>query len=130
MEQTPLFSGLNRKQLRLLAFGARWFEAEAGEVVFRKGDEPTDGAYMVIEGEAGLYLPQEEGNDRLITTVGPGNLVGELGLIRKVPRALSMQAETPLICLRIGEEEFLAVVENDAATAYRLLQVVAGYVSS
>ena len=130
LEQTPLFSGLNRKQLRLLAFGARWFEAEAGEVVFRKGDEPTDGAYMVIEGEAGLYLPQEEGNDRLITTVGPGNLVGELGLIRKVPRALSMQAETPLICLRIGEEEFLAVVENDAATAYRLLQVVAGYVSS
>ncbi len=130
LEQTALFSGLNRKQLRLLAFGARWFEAEAGEVVFRKGDEPTDGAYMVIEGEAGLYLPQEAAEDRLITTVGPGAIVGELGLIRQEPRALTMQAETPLVCLRIGEEEFLAVVENDAATAYRLLQVVAGYVSS
>ncbi|MAC78262.1 MAG: ABC transporter ATP-binding protein [Rhodobacteraceae bacterium] len=130
LELTPLFSGLNRKQLRLLAFGARWFEAEAGEVIFRKGDEPTDGAYMVIEGEAGLYLPQEDDEDRLITKVGPGTLVGELGLIRKVPRALSMQAETGLVCLRIGEEEFLAVVENDAATAFKLLQVVAGYVSS
>ncbi|WP_428928688.1 cyclic nucleotide-binding domain-containing protein [Marinibacterium sp. SX1] len=130
LEQTALFSGLNRKQLRLLAFGARWFEAEAGEVIFRKGDEPTDGAYMVIEGEAGLYLPQDDGADRLITQVGPGTLVGELGLIRKVPRALSMQAETGLVCLRIGEEEFLAVVENDAATAFKLLQVVAGYVSS
>ena len=130
LEQTPLFSGLNRKQLRLLAFGARWFEAEAGEVIFRKGDAPTDGAYMVIEGEAGLYLPQDDEEDRLITSVGPGTLVGELGLIRKVPRALSMQATTPLVCLRIGEEEFLAVVENDAATAFKLLQVVAGYVSS
>jgi hypothetical protein len=30
--------------------------------------------------------------------------------------------------LRIGAEEFLAVVEHDAATAYKLLQVVAGYV--
>ena len=32
--------------------------------------------------------------------------------------------------VRIGEEEFLAVVENDAATAFKLLQVVAGYVSN
>ncbi|MGV6850222.1 MAG: ABC transporter transmembrane domain-containing protein [Marinibacterium sp.] len=130
LEQTPLFAGLNRKQLRLLAFGARWFEAEPGDVIFRKGDAPTDGAYVLIEGEAGLYLPQQDQPDKLIATVGAGALVGELALIRKEPRALSMQAHTHLTCLRIGEEEFLAVVENDAAMAFKLLQVVAGYVSS
>jgi ABC-type hemin transport system ATPase subunit len=129
LEQTPLFSGLDRRQLRLLAFGARWFKAKASEVVFLKGDKPTDGAYMVIEGEAGLYLPQPDAEDRLIATVGPGTLVGELGLIRKEPRALSMIAKTDLTCLRIGEEEFMAVVENDAAVAFKLLQVVAGYLS-
>ncbi|WP_425044594.1 ABC transporter transmembrane domain-containing protein [Primorskyibacter sp. S87] len=129
LEQTPLFSGLNRRQMRLLAFGARWYHAEPGEVVFLKDDEPKDGAYMMIEGEAGLYLPQDDADDRLIAKVGPGTLVGELGLIRKEPRALSMKAETEITCLRIGEEEFLAVVENDAATAFKLLQVVAGYVA-
>ncbi|MCG7518606.1 cyclic nucleotide-binding domain-containing protein [Ruegeria sp. Ofav3-42] len=130
LEQTPLFSGLDRRQLRLLAFGARWFDAKPGEVVFLKDDQPTDGAYVVLEGEAGLYLPQPDGEDQLIATVGSGALVGELGLIRKEPRALSMIAETELSCLRIGEEEFLAVVENDAATAFKLLQVIAGYVSN
>jgi hypothetical protein len=130
LESSPLFSGLDRKQMRLLAFGARWYEAAAGETVFRKGDAPKDGAYMMIDGKAGLYLPQESAEDKLITTVEAGALVGELGLIRKVPRALSMVAETPITCLRIGEEEFLAVVENDAATAFKLLQVVAGYVSN
>ncbi len=130
LEQTDMFSTLNRKQLRLLAFGARWYKAEPGEVVFFKDDEATDGAYMVLEGEAGLYLPREGREDQLITTVGPGKLVGELGLIRNEPRALTMKAETQLECLRIGAEEFLAVVENDAATAFKLLQVVAGYVSS
>ena len=85
---------------------------------------------MILEGEAGLYLPQEGEEDRLIATVGPGRLVGELGLIRHEPRALSMTAQTDLRCLRIGEEEFLAVVENDASTAFKLLQVVAGYVSN
>ncbi len=130
LEQTPLFSGLDRRQLRLLAFGARWFNAKPGEVVFLKDDQPTDGAYVILEGEAGLYLPQPDGPDTLITTVGAGALVGELGLIRKEPRALSMIAENDLSCLRIGEEEFLAVVENDAATAFKLMQVIAGYVSS
>lgn len=131
LEQTDMFSGLNRKQLRLLAFGARWYEAPAGEVVFLKDDDPTDGAYMILEGEAGLYLPKPgDEDDLLITTVGPGTLVGELGLIRNEPRALSMVATSELMCLRIGAEEFLAVVENDASTAFKLLQVVSGYVSN
>ena len=130
LEQTDLFAGLNRKQLRLLAFGARWYRAKTGEYVFHKDDDPTDGAYMIIDGEADLLLPQNGGDDTVIATVGPGKLVGELGLIRNVPRALDMKASSDLTCLRIGAKEFLAVVENDASTAFKLLQVVAGYVSS
>ncbi len=129
LEQTDLFSGLNRKQLRLLAFGARWFAAGKGEIVFSKGDAPKDGAYVVIEGSADLYHPHDDEQDELIATVGPGAFVGELGLIRNEPRALSMRATSELKCLRVGAEEFLDVVQNDAATAFRLLQVVAGYVN-
>jgi ABC-type multidrug transport system fused ATPase/permease subunit len=128
LERTDLFAGLERKQLRLLAFGARWYDAKAGDYVFRKDDDPGDGAYLILSGEADLLLPQEGAEDRLITTSGPGALVGELGLIRNVPRALDMRAASDLSCLRIGAEEFLAVVENDAGTAYKILQVVAGYV--
>ena len=130
LEQTDLFSGLPRKQLRLLAFGARWYKAKAGDYVFHKDDDPTSGAYLILEGEADLLLPVPEEEDLLVATSGPGKLVGELGLIRNVPRALDMQAKTDLVCLRIGAEEFLDVVGNDARTAYKLLQVVAGYVSN
>ncbi|GHF34480.1 hypothetical protein GCM10017056_02410 [Seohaeicola zhoushanensis] len=130
LEQTEMFSTLNRKQLRLLAFGARWYDAKKGEVVFLKNDPPTDGAFLILEGEAGLYLPRDGEDDLLIATAGPGKLVGELGLIRNEPRALSMVADTDLRCLRIGAAEFLAVVENDAAMAFKLLQVVAKYVSN
>ena len=77
-----------------------------------------------------MLLPQKDGDDTLIATSGPGKLIGELGPIRNEPRALDMRAKTDLTCLRIGAEEFLAVVENDASTAYKLLQVVAGYVSN
>ncbi len=131
LEQTDLFAGLDRKQLRLLAFGARWYNAASGQYVFYKNDAPDDGAFMVIEGEADLLLPMPgDEEDKLIVTVGPGALVGELGLIRDEPRALDMRAKGDLLCLRIGKEEFLAVVENDAATAFKLLQVVSGYVKT
>jgi ABC-type multidrug transport system fused ATPase/permease subunit len=130
LEQTDLFSGLDRKQLRLLAFGARWYEAAPGDYVFHKDDDPSSGAYLVVKGEAELLLPRPGEEDLLITTSGPGTLVGELGLIRNVPRALDMRAKGDLTCLRIGAEEFLDVVGSDASTAYKLLQVVAGYVSN
>lgn len=128
LETTDLFSGLDRRQLRLLAFGAKWFHAEAGDVIFNKDDDPKDGAYMLLSGTAELFKPQEE-KVSPIATVGPGTLVGELGLIRNVPRALSMRAVTDIEALRLGADEFLAVVENDAETSFKLLQVVAGYTS-
>ncbi|MEM9636476.1 MAG: ABC transporter transmembrane domain-containing protein [Pseudomonadota bacterium] len=127
LETTPMFSGLNRKQLRLLAFGARWFEAASGDVIFHKNDMPTDGAYMVLSGEAELFHPDGEAGETHVAYVGPGSLVGELGVIRDEPRALTMRAKTEVQALRLGAEEFLAVVKNDAATSFKLLQVVAGY---
>ncbi len=130
LEQTDLFSGLERKQLRLLAFSARWYKAKAGEYVFHKDDGPSSGAFLITEGTADLLLPgADREDDVLIATSGPGKLVGELGLIRNEPRALDLRAATDLTCLRIGAEAFLDVVGSDARTAYRLLQVVAGYVS-
>ncbi|MDU8944722.1 cyclic nucleotide-binding domain-containing protein [Rhodophyticola sp. MJ-SS7] len=127
LQQSMLFSGLSQKQLRLLAFGSKWYHAEAGDVVFYQGDDPTDGAFMLTEGEAGVYSRTKEGQDELLVKVGPGTLIGELGVIRNVPRTKSLFAETDITCLRIGKEELLAVIENDAATAFKLLQVVAGY---
>jgi len=127
LEATELFSGLSRKQLRLLAFGARWFHAKSGDIIFQKDDDPSDGAYMILSGTAALYNPNAPEPQAPVAEVGADTLVGELGLIRKVPRALTMRAETDLEALRLGAEEFLSVVENDAATSFKLLQVVAGY---
>lgn len=128
LESAHLFSGLARKQLRLLAFGARWYQASAGDYVFRQGDDPSTGIFLVMEGTAELLDPGQMAENQIVTTSMPGDLVGELGLIRGVPRALDMRAATDLTCLRIGAESFFDVVKTDSATAYRLLQVVAGYV--
>ena len=130
LEDSDMFSGLGEQQLRLLAFGARWYDAKPGTVVFRMGDEPTDGAYVIADGEVDLYIPEGERPETIIATAGHGTLIGELALINKSPRSLSMRAKTDLRALRLGSEEFLTVVEADVETAVKLLQVVAGYAAN
>lgn len=129
LEQTVFFSGLDRKQMRLLAFSAQWFDVPAGEIVFHEGDKPLDGAYLILKGEADFFTDNEDGSELLIRTAGPGSLVGELALILGQPRALTMRARSNLGGLRIGSEEFLAVIQNDAPTAFKLLQLITGYLA-
>ena len=129
LEQTVFFSGLDRKQLRLLAFSAQWFDVPAGEVVFYENDRPTDGAYLILKGEADFITENESGEEVLMRRTGPGSLVGELALILGQRRALTMRARTELGGLRIGNEEFLAVIQNDAQTAFKLLQLITGYLA-
>ncbi len=40
--------------MRLLAFGAQWHTAKAGEYLFYKDDDPSSGAYLIIDGFADL----------------------------------------------------------------------------
>lgn len=129
LEQTVFFGGVEKRQLRLLAFSAQHFEIPAGEIVFRQNDDPSDGAYLIQSGEADFIAPNDDGPDRLVRTVGPGSLVGELALILGEPRTLSMQARTDITGLRIGGEEFITVLQNDAKTAFKMMQLVTGYLS-
>ena len=129
LEQTEFFANLERKQLRLLAFSAKWFNIKAGDVVFHKDDDASDGAYLLQTGEADFVAPQEDGSAQHVRTLGPGALVGELALIMKEPRTLTMRARTDISGLRIGGEEFLAVLQNDPQAAFRMLQVITRYLT-
>ncbi len=125
---TELFSRLDRKNQRLLAFSAQWFEAKAGQKIFGVGQR-ADAAYLCLSGSAELFLPEPNGTARMISTVEPGRLIGDLSIIVKEDRVLDLVALTDSKFLRIGAREYLAVVENDPAVAISLLQTVAGYLS-
>jgi CRP-like cAMP-binding protein len=130
IKQTVFFSGVDDKQLRLLAFSAQRFAVPADEMIFHMHDDPSDGVYLILHGEAAFFFPQPSGEEQHIRTSGPGSLVGELSLVLGEPRTLSMRAVTDLSGLRIGAEEFLSVIQNDAATSFKFLQLIAGYAAS
>ncbi|MEO9821203.1 MAG: cyclic nucleotide-binding domain-containing protein [Paracoccaceae bacterium] len=126
IRKAPLFSGLSGQQLRLLAFSARWVEFPAGTYVFRQNDQ-SDGAYLIYEGDISLVARKSDGSEDFKVYPPEGTLVGELGLIRNDPRRLDMHADTTTTLLRIQAQDFLAILESDAQTAFKMIRVLIGY---
>lgn len=120
LEQADLFRGLDRRQLRLLAFGSVWVRAATGEALYREGD-PADGAYLVVSGRAELRAP----HGAAFETVAPGRLIGDLAVLLREPRRFDLVATEPLKALRIEAEALLSIIESDITVATSLLRAVA-----
>ena len=126
---TDLFSRLDLRQQKLLAFSAQWYEAKAGKVIFAMEQE-ADAAYLCVEGHANLSWRTDVGEDRLITEITPGRLIGDLAVIESQPRRHDLIATQDSLFLRIGATELLSIIENDARVATSLLRSVAGHLNS
>jgi CRP/FNR family cyclic AMP-dependent transcriptional regulator len=94
----------------------RDFESHsAGHIVFRAGD-PGDTMYVVKEGEVEIII-----NDKVIETIGPGGIVGEMALIDTRPRSATVVAKTDCQLVPINEKRFTFLIQQ---TPYFSLQVM------
>jgi MFS family permease len=99
--------------LEQLAVDLRPHHVPAGEIVFSQGDQ-ADGCYVVERGRATVI-----GDGRPVAEVGPGELVGEIGLLRHVPRTATVRAATDLDLRRLDGSRFLRVVTGWETTSTR-----------
>jgi len=79
-------------------------DAAAGDVLIREGD-PGDLFYVIVEGTVEITRGGEH-----VSEQGPGAYVGEIALLRDVPRTASVTAKTPLRLLALEREPFLLAV--------------------
>src|SRR5262245_9642099 len=66
-------------------------ELRQGDVLFRGGDG-GDGCYRVRTGLAKVVVTSKQGEERIISLLGPGAIVGELSMIDGGPRSASVIA--------------------------------------
>jgi CRP-like cAMP-binding protein len=91
----------------------------AGDTLFRKGDL-SEVMYVILEGELDVLAA-----DRLVDTIGPGGLVGEMGLIGRQGRSASAVARTDCKLVPIGERHFRYLVHLTPGFAFHLMEVMA-----
>ena len=128
ISRAELFSGIDSRNQRLLAFAAQWYTAQEGQRIFSM-NERADAAYLCVKGSAVLSYDGQDGEDRHVTVIEPGRLIGDLAIILDEPRQLHLTALSEVTFLRIGATEFRAVLENDATVLRSLLNTVAGHLT-
>ncbi|MEW9918144.1 ABC transporter transmembrane domain-containing protein [Marimonas sp. MJW-29] len=128
ISRNELFATLDPRSRRLLAFAAQWYKAEKGQRIFTVG-ERADAAYLCLSGRAELGVVDEGGTMRHVSDVVPGRLIGDLAILIREPRQLDLIATEDATFLRIGADQYRAVVESDRDVLLSLLRKVAGYLA-
>ena len=122
MAQIPLFSGIDRSKLKLLAFTSEQVTYAAGDTVFRQGDL-GDRAYVVLEGNVDVVIEAESG-ERAVAQIGKHQLFGEMALLANRPRTTTIRAASDTRLLALRQDVFVRLVEEDAATALGITRVL------
>ena len=97
-----------------------------GTVFIREGDARDTGFLMLLlDGEVTVEtMVVSRAEPIVITLLGPGNLIGELGLLDRLPRYANCVAATQLRCATLTREALNRLMQENPAVAAKLLLAV------
>jgi MFS family permease len=104
LRQIPFFAPLPAPAMERVVADVVARDAAAGDVLIREGDR-GDLFYVIVDGTVEITRGGEH-----VSEQGPGAYVGEIALLRDVPRTASVTAKTPLRLLALEREPFLLAV--------------------
>ena len=123
LRRVPSFAEIEPPRLKLLAFMSERVGYDAGKTLCQQGD-PADAAYLIIEGEADIVLEGPAGRIT-VATLGPNDIVGEMGILGDSPRNATVVAKTRLVALRIAKEPFMRMVREFPTMAVSIMRELA-----
>ncbi len=117
----PLFAGLSREQRETLAERARSVRVQAGDWLFRSGEE-GDGMYVV---RAGRLHVVDEPSGTTVRELGRGDVVGELALLTGEPRSAAVRAARASDLMFVDRDDFEAALRDSAELSLSLNRALA-----
>jgi len=111
----PLFSRLTERELLRVMQAVEVRTHKDGEVVIREGDK-GDELFIVLEGKV---LVSRGGHP--LTHLGPGEHVGEMSLIRSVPRSATVSAVGAAELIAIRRADFFEILRKEHEIAVKML---------
>ncbi|MFC0218101.1 CRP-like cAMP-binding protein [Pseudochelatococcus lubricantis] len=110
LRRVPMFRGLDKGRLKLLAFTSERVSFPGGQILFNRGDT-SDAAYVILDGRADALLDTPAGAFK-VAEFGAHDIVGEMGVLADTPRTATVRAATDLLVLRIDKQVFLELLNQ------------------
>jgi MFS family permease len=113
LRSVELFSFLPPAELERVASHLQRIDTEPGDVLMRQGDR-GDRVFLVERGVVEVICDGFH-----VTDLGPGSLVGEIALLRDVPRTATVRVADPAELYALDRDEYLRIVTGDVTVAGR-----------
>ena len=98
----------------------------AGHVVIRQ-DEPGGTAYAIISGRVRVIESVPDSPvEMFLGELGPGEIFGELGVLRERPRSATVVTLERTRCVSIPAQDFMQMLRESSEMSLSLLRVLAG----
>ena len=125
LQQSLIFSSLNKEQLTELASIAIEHSFMPGEFIFLEEDAP-DRFYIVQEGKVKVLKHSSLGKEFIIAFFSPGEMFGEVAVFEDRPYPASAQAVVETKVLGINSRDFLAFLASHPTIALRIIGILGG----
>ena len=112
LKHVPLFASFTDQQLASILPAVQHRRFPRGSYVMRAGEE-TDALYIILAGRAKVLIPDDDGNEVILSMIGPNEFFGEMGLLDDQPRSASVETLEPCEMLRITRGAFLNCLKDN-----------------
>lgn len=129
LRATPLLGAASEATVSALAAASRRRTLGRDEILFLAGSRATS-VFAVAAGSLRVFASGPGGAEPTLALLGPGDLVGELGVIDDVPRSTSVGALQRSEVVELPARSFLAAYESDPGIARRLVTLLSGRMRS
>jgi CRP-like cAMP-binding protein len=115
LRQVPLFQGIGKRHLRLLAGRCQVMRYRPGESIVREGFS-GEGFFAIAGGRA--RVQRSDGQDVILAH---GDCFGDLSLIDGAARNATVAAETDVIALKLPRRAFLELLDAEPTVCRALV---------
>jgi CRP-like cAMP-binding protein len=124
LQSVPLFSGLTKKELGVVAGATKEVTASAGDVLAKEGERGI-GFFLILSGTARVVV-----KGRTRRRLGPGETFGEISLLDGGPRTATVVAESDMGMLGVTAWAFKGLLTQYPSITIKLLEEVASRLRS
>lgn len=123
LSRNPVFAVLSPERRRRLGASGALVRLAPASPLFMTGDE-ADAAFVILVGDVEIVCPAEDGRDVWLATLGPGSLVGEMGVLDGGPRSADVRAVSRVELWRIGRAAVIETLREEPSAAMELLALI------